>query len=172
MVDQWYYSALLSYQVHSAIPFPWMPPLCPFSWVFIQLPDLYRHSKHTNQWQWRQDQYNRKHMIFVFLYPLLTLVFYCFWLYVPNKFSPPSYLPSSSPLHPHNPIQSSSILFWSRQTSNLYQPGIVYQVSLRLGTSSCIKAGRGSLVGGIGPNSWQQSQRHPLLSLLGVSHKN
>ena len=60
-------------------------------------------------------------------------------------------------------------LFRKRQVSHGYQPALAHQVAVRLGASSPIEARQGSPKG---PKDRQQSQRQPLLPLLGVPHED
>lgn len=53
-----------------------------------------------------------------------------------------------------------------------YQPALAYQVTVRIRASSPIETRRDSPVDGKGPKGRQQSQRHPLLSLVGVPHED
>lgn len=49
---------------------------------------------------------------------------------------------------------------------------MAYQVAVRLGTSSPVKAGGGSTVGAKSLKGRPQSQRQPLFLLLGVPHED
>lgn len=71
--------------------------------------------------------------------------FFCF--YIPTKVSPPTLLPSSSPPYLPCPAPSTStphlFLFRYKWASHAYQFAMMYQVAVRLGTTSSINAGRG-----------------------------
>lgn len=49
---------------------------------------------------------------------------------------------------------------------------MAYQVAIKLGTPSSIKARQGNPIGERGPKSWQQSQGQPLLPRLGISQED
>ena len=75
--------------------------------------------------------------------------------------SPPSssLLPPLTSPHP--------LLLWEVVVSHKYQPTLAYQVSI-LDVSSSIETRQGNPVRGKGSKARQQSQRQPLLSLVGV----
>lgn len=57
------------------------------------------------------------------------------------------------------PTSPPSFLFRKGQAFHGCQPALVYQIVVRLDTSSPTKAGQDNTVGGKGPQSRQQSQR-------------
>lgn len=93
----------------------------------------------------------------------------CFYIpiLVSPLFSPPSLPPNVSPTH------SFSISFFKKgKIFHGYQLVTVYQITLWLETTSPIKSGIGSSVGGTGPKSRQKNHRQSLFPLLGVSRKD
>lgn len=72
---------------------------------------------------------------------------------------------------PPSIYSSSSVFFRKGQESHEYQPLIVYQVAVRLSSSS-FKAGRGNMSWGMSPKCKKQSQRQPSVLLLEVPQDN
>lgn len=73
-------------------------------------------------------------------------------------------------LLPQPPSLSTFPLFLFRKRQNFhgYRVAMAYQVPVRLGTVSSIKPGKGNPIGGKVHKRREQSQRQPLLPLLGV----
>jgi hypothetical protein len=89
-------------------------------------------------------------------------------------YTPVIALPPSSTLSPTlSPQLSPSPPFLLREVeaSHSYPPTLAYQVAVGLDTSSPIEARQNSPVRGKGPKGRQQSQRYPLLLLLGNRHE-
>lgn len=82
---------------------------------------------------------------------------------LPQLFPSPLYAPTTPP-----PLFS----FRYRWASYGDQSVKVYQISIRTGSFSCVKAGWDNSAGEMGPKSRHLSQRKPLLSTLGVSQKD
>jgi hypothetical protein len=95
----------------------------------------------------------------------LFLLIYLFTLHFQAKFPLSPFLPGPAPTPPPFPI-----LLREGGASQGYQPALVYQVAVGLDASS-IDVREGIPVRGKGFKGRQQSQRQPLLLLLGVPEK-
>lgn len=100
-------------------------------------------------------------------------MFIYLFTYFPSQpqFLLPPLLPVLAPLRQqHLPISPPN-LFRKGEASHGYQPCLDYQVAVRIGAAS-LEARRDSPVGGKSPKGGQQSQRLPLLPLLGLPHED
>jgi hypothetical protein len=85
-----------------------------------------------------------------------TSIYYYYFIilythYIQTTVSPIPFLLALLPTFPLSQIQSSSIsLKKEKKVSQIYQPNITYQVTIRLGTNSHIKARQSESIGGKG----------------------